>query len=107
VDREIECHPGIAACELRQQTWKEIIARADYGDIEGTAGDTLELAHRFVLLLELLKDRAAELQHFGAGRRQVDFLPKLFEKRQPRVLFELSNLRGDRRLRQMKLLCGT
>jgi len=104
VHGQVEHHTRIAARELGQQPGKEVIACADHCDIQLAPGDALQLTHRFIHFVELLDDRAAVVKHFGAGRRQVDFLAELFEERQPCMLLELTHLSGNGRLRQMQFL---
>ena len=92
--------------EFGEQAREEIIAGADHRHVQRSAGNSLEPRHRVVGFAELLEDRAAVMKHFVAGRRQIDLLAELLEKRQSRVLLQLLDLRGDGRLGEVELFRG-
>ena len=60
----------------------------------------------FLDLLELLDDDPAGVQHLHPRGREVDFLAELLEQRQAGVVFQLLDLDGHRRLRQVQLFGG-
>jgi len=103
VHREVDDHTLVPPDELHQQARKEVVAGADHRDVQLAARDALELRHRAFGQLELLDDPAADVEQFGAGRRQVDLLAELLEERKAGVVLELLDLGGDGRLRQVQL----
>ena len=103
---EVQYNARITPGEFGQQARKEVVARTDHRDIQLAARDAFQLAHRLVDFVELLNDSAAVVQHFRAGRREVDLFAELLEERQSGVLLQLANLCGHRGLREMQLLGG-
>jgi len=107
VHRQVDLHTLVAPRELDQQAGQEIVSGADHRHIEATAGDALELRHRGLGLFELADDQVAVVQQLAARRGEVNPATQLLEQRQPGVGFQLANLRGHGRLRQVQLFGRT
>src|SRR3569833_788133 len=93
-------------CELHYQSREKINSLADHADIQGAAGYALALRHRLFDVLKLQHDSFAELEHFFSCSRQINFFPELFEQRHARMIFQLADLHGYSRLRQMQFFGG-